>query len=204
AKLGGCVPHRGRFPGKIVLLRGLARLLEMLATQAILSRSASEHGALPPNIAAFLHALSPPGDLCVDVSYPPVDTENFNGFSLELLQKKLSEALRTLQHSRSASIDAAQARIGRRVRASIILSEQAAAKDSLLEYVLLFPVCFLASSLSRFFLQAFASHLPLAFRCHRYPHRPGEGLLTRLKSSKRPLSGRGDFEPVRQRFLHAA
>ncbi len=68
AKLGGCVPHRGRFPGKIVLLRGLARLLEMLATQAILSRSASEHGALPPNIAAFLHALSPPGDLCVDVS----------------------------------------------------------------------------------------------------------------------------------------
>lgn len=63
AKLGGFVPHRGRFPGKIVLLRGLARLLEMLATQAILSRYASEHGALPPNIAAFLHALSPPGDL---------------------------------------------------------------------------------------------------------------------------------------------
>ena len=63
AKLGGFVPHRGRFPGKIVLLRGLARLLEMLATQAILSRYASEHGALPPNIAAFLHTLSPPGDL---------------------------------------------------------------------------------------------------------------------------------------------
>ena len=36
SKLGGWVPHRGRFPGKIVLLRGLARLLEMLATQAIL------------------------------------------------------------------------------------------------------------------------------------------------------------------------
>lgn len=63
AKLGGFVPHRGRFPGKIVLLRGLARLLEMLATQAILSRYASEHGTLPPNIAAFLHALSPPSDL---------------------------------------------------------------------------------------------------------------------------------------------
>lgn len=63
AKLGGFVPHRGRFPGKIVLLRGLARLLEMLATQAILSRYASEHGALPPKIAAFLHALSPPDDL---------------------------------------------------------------------------------------------------------------------------------------------
>lgn len=63
AKLGGWVPHRGRFPGKIVLLRGLARLFEMLATQAILSRYACEHGALPPKIAAFLHALSPPDDL---------------------------------------------------------------------------------------------------------------------------------------------
>lgn len=42
ATLGGWVPHRGRFPGTIVLLRGLARVLEMLATQAILSRSASE------------------------------------------------------------------------------------------------------------------------------------------------------------------
>ncbi|GHO45591.1 hypothetical protein KSX_88510 [Ktedonospora formicarum] len=63
AKLGGFVPHRGRFPGKIVLLRGLARLLEMLATQAILSRYASEHGTLPPKITAFLHALSPPNEL---------------------------------------------------------------------------------------------------------------------------------------------
>jgi len=63
AKLGGWVPHRGRFPGKIVLLRGLARFFEMLATQAILSRYVSEHGALPPKIAAFLHALSPPDDL---------------------------------------------------------------------------------------------------------------------------------------------
>ena len=63
SKLGGWVPHTGRLPGKIVLLRGLARLLEMLATQAILSRYVSEHGALPPNIAAFLHALSPPGEL---------------------------------------------------------------------------------------------------------------------------------------------
>ena len=63
AKLGGFVPHRGRLPGKIVLLRGLARLFEMLATQAILSRYVSEHGALPPKIDAFLHALSPPDDL---------------------------------------------------------------------------------------------------------------------------------------------
>jgi hypothetical protein len=63
AKLGGWVPHKGRFPGKIVLLRGLARLLDMLTTQVVLSRSASEQGALPPKIAAFLHGLSPPGDV---------------------------------------------------------------------------------------------------------------------------------------------
>ena len=63
ANLGGWVPHHGRFPGKIVLTRGLARLLEMLATQAILARYASEHGALPPKIDAFFHSLSPPGDL---------------------------------------------------------------------------------------------------------------------------------------------
>jgi hypothetical protein len=63
AKLGGWVPHKGRFPGKIVLLRGLARLLEMLTTQAILSRYVSEHDGLPPKIAAFLYSLSPPGEL---------------------------------------------------------------------------------------------------------------------------------------------
>jgi hypothetical protein len=63
AKLGGFVSQKGRFPGKIVWLRGLARLFEMLSTQALLSRYVSEHGALPPRIDAFLHALSPPNDL---------------------------------------------------------------------------------------------------------------------------------------------
>jgi Transposase DDE domain len=63
AKLGGWVPHKGRFPGKIVLFRGLARLLDMLTTQAVLSRYVSEYGNLPPKIAAFLHGLSPPGEL---------------------------------------------------------------------------------------------------------------------------------------------
>ncbi len=62
-KLGGWGTHRGRFPGKIVLLRGLACLLEILATQAILSRYVSKHGALPPEISAFLQALSPPDDV---------------------------------------------------------------------------------------------------------------------------------------------
>jgi hypothetical protein len=32
AKLGGWEPHKDRTPGKIMLLRGLSRLLEMLAT----------------------------------------------------------------------------------------------------------------------------------------------------------------------------
>jgi hypothetical protein len=54
AHLGGWEPHKDRLPGKIVVLRGLGRLLEMLSTQALLSRFVSEHGALPPNILAFL------------------------------------------------------------------------------------------------------------------------------------------------------
>jgi len=41
----------------------LACLLEILATQAILSRYVSKHGALPPEISAFLQALSPPDDV---------------------------------------------------------------------------------------------------------------------------------------------
>jgi hypothetical protein len=63
AKLGGWEPHKDRFPGKIILLRGLSRLLEMLSTQAILSRYASEHGDLPPKIAAFLPGWPSPGEL---------------------------------------------------------------------------------------------------------------------------------------------
>ena len=36
AKLGGWAPHKDRKPGKLVLTRGLQRLLELLATEAIL------------------------------------------------------------------------------------------------------------------------------------------------------------------------
>jgi hypothetical protein len=60
AKLGGWEPHKDRKPGKITLMRGLSRLVEMLATQAVLSRYASEHQGLPPNITAFLQGWSPP------------------------------------------------------------------------------------------------------------------------------------------------
>lgn len=63
AKLGGWEPHKGRRPGKITLHRGLARLLEMLATQAMLSSYATEHHGLPSKFAAFLRAWHPPGDL---------------------------------------------------------------------------------------------------------------------------------------------
>jgi hypothetical protein len=63
AKLGGWEPHKDRKPGKITLMRGLSRLVEMLATQAILSRYAIEHEGLPPNIAAFLQGWNPPTEL---------------------------------------------------------------------------------------------------------------------------------------------
>jgi Transposase DDE domain len=63
AKLGGWEPHKDRKPGKIILMRGLSRLVEMLATQALLSRYASEHQGLPPNITAFLQGWSPPSEL---------------------------------------------------------------------------------------------------------------------------------------------
>ena len=58
ADLGGWVPRKDRKPGKIVLTRGLRRLLDMLVTQATLERYRADHGRLPPQIAAFLH--SPP------------------------------------------------------------------------------------------------------------------------------------------------
>jgi hypothetical protein len=60
AKLGGWVPHRDRRPGKITLMRGLRRLLDMLATQAIRSSAAAQPGGLPPNIQALLQGWQPP------------------------------------------------------------------------------------------------------------------------------------------------
>ena len=60
AKLGGWVPHKHRCPGKITLMRGLRRLLDMLATQAIRSSAVAQQGGLPPNILAFLQGWKPP------------------------------------------------------------------------------------------------------------------------------------------------
>jgi len=63
AKLGGWEAHKDRTPGKITIMRGLRRLIDMLATQAVLSRYASQHQGLPPNLTAFLQAKPPPSEL---------------------------------------------------------------------------------------------------------------------------------------------
>ncbi len=60
AKLGGWVPHKDRRPGKITLMCGLRRPLDMLATQAIRSSAAAQQVGLPPNILAFLQGWKPP------------------------------------------------------------------------------------------------------------------------------------------------
>jgi hypothetical protein len=62
ARLGGWVPRKDSKPGKIVITRGLRRILDMLVTQAFLDRYRAEHGALPPHIASLLHS-SPSGEL---------------------------------------------------------------------------------------------------------------------------------------------
>jgi hypothetical protein len=53
-RLGGGEERANRPPGKIVLTRGLRRLLDVFATEAILAAHIAEHGALPPRIAAIL------------------------------------------------------------------------------------------------------------------------------------------------------
>jgi hypothetical protein len=62
ARLGGWAERKGNKPGKIVLTRGLRRLLDALATQAFLNRYREEHGDLPPQIASLLKP-SPSGEL---------------------------------------------------------------------------------------------------------------------------------------------
>lgn len=54
ARLGGGELRADRPPGKIILTRGLQRLLDHLATTAILADEIHRYGALPPRIAAFL------------------------------------------------------------------------------------------------------------------------------------------------------
>jgi hypothetical protein len=58
ARLGGWAERKGNKPGKIVLTRGLRRLLDMLVTQAILDRHRAEHADLPQRIASLLSSPS--------------------------------------------------------------------------------------------------------------------------------------------------
>jgi hypothetical protein len=53
-RLGGGEDRPNRPPGKLVLIRGLRRLLDHLATEAILADEVRRHGALPPRLAALL------------------------------------------------------------------------------------------------------------------------------------------------------
>ncbi len=59
AKLGGWEERKDRKPGKIVLTRGLHRMMDMLTTEAYLTAYVKEHGALPPRIAALLKGWKP-------------------------------------------------------------------------------------------------------------------------------------------------
>ena len=54
AKLGGWIPRKNAKPGKIILTRGLRRLLDMFAARSILEDYLSQHGSLPPQVDAFL------------------------------------------------------------------------------------------------------------------------------------------------------
>jgi hypothetical protein len=60
ARLGGWVARKDRKPGKAILTYGLRRLIDMLTTQSFLQRYITDHGSLPPRIAALLQS---PGDL---------------------------------------------------------------------------------------------------------------------------------------------
>jgi hypothetical protein len=53
-RLGGGEERTDRPPGKLVLTRGLRRLLDGFATEAILAAHIEEYGALPPRLAAIL------------------------------------------------------------------------------------------------------------------------------------------------------
>lgn len=54
AQLGGWIPRKHAPPGKIILSRGLRRLIDLIATRAILKDYLDQHDELPPQIAAFL------------------------------------------------------------------------------------------------------------------------------------------------------
>jgi hypothetical protein len=60
ARLGGWVPHKDRPPGKTVIARGLRRLLDHWATEAMLTDEIARHARLPPRLAALLGGPAEP------------------------------------------------------------------------------------------------------------------------------------------------
>lgn len=54
ARLGGWIPRKNAKPGKLILSRGLRRLIDLMATRAILKDYLDHHDELPPQIAAFI------------------------------------------------------------------------------------------------------------------------------------------------------
>lgn len=54
ARLGGWIPRKNAKPGKIILSRGLRRLIDLMATRTILKEYLDGHDQLPPQIAAFV------------------------------------------------------------------------------------------------------------------------------------------------------
>lgn len=54
ARAGGWIPKKDTKPGKIILSRGLRRLLDFLTMRSLLRQYRDEHGKLPKQIAAFL------------------------------------------------------------------------------------------------------------------------------------------------------
>ena len=54
ARLGGFEPHKGRKPGKKILLWGLQRVLDYMVTQALLRQHKAATGSIPPAVAALL------------------------------------------------------------------------------------------------------------------------------------------------------
>jgi hypothetical protein len=58
-RLAGWTPRPDRPPGKTLLTRGLQRLLDHLATDAILRDEIARRGALPPRLAALLGPAAP-------------------------------------------------------------------------------------------------------------------------------------------------
>jgi len=58
ARLGGWTQRKDRPPGKTILTRGLQRVLDRMAMDAILRDEVARHGHLPPRIAALLGVAS--------------------------------------------------------------------------------------------------------------------------------------------------